>query len=413
MSGDQVHITLYLLPSPSTQTELWRMAYRREQDAGRPLTGRGETRVTGTPIPTTVERKGCVLRTVSAFEKPILTTFGSKGNVLRAPENVQTPIRTTVESKRPILSAPEGVRKLSKRRSPENFETPTPTTKSKMPILLRTPETIENVGLTNFFPQKLSLRDAIHIREDTIKVSPNAVSKIYPFIILQKIMAFDSECRIELCLKESSKSVDDSDSDSESDESLDNDSVHPMDGLLALIHCSDNFLRQTIFSRLATCQIAVPLLLPHPDTRDPTLLMWALRAIVKEFKLPNGQVYNGRIIKYPAPFVSFLKIGSTNTSKSAILNSIMNVDSECKTITPFYDYDAPGGDNCRHLVKGLVEMSWYLPGDGLFPKPIAFTNLRGDASDPELQTQVKFLCRVSFYKCCLAFKWGINRRCYT
>ena len=247
----------------------------------------------------------------------------------------------------------------------------------------------------NYFPQKLSVRDAIEIREDTLQDVP-PTSDLYPFVILQKIMAFDSKCRITFPV-ERSKSQSDSEEESDSeDDSSEAKSLHPMDGLLSLIHCSDNFLRQTIFSRLATCQIAVPLLLPHPDTRDPTLLMWALRAIVKEFKLPNGRVYNGRIITYPAPFVSFFRIGSTNTYKSAILNGIMNVDSGSKTIMPFYDYDAPGGDNCRQLVKGLVEMSWYLPGDGLFLMPIAFTNLHGDASDPELQKQVEFLRKVSY-----------------
>ena len=98
---------------------------------------------------------------------------------------------------------------------------------------------------------------------------------------------------------ERSKSQSDSEEESDSeDESSEANSLHPMDGLLALIHCSDNFLRQDLFSRLATCQIAVPLLLPHPDTRDPTLLMWALRAIVKEFKVPNEEPYSGRIINY-------------------------------------------------------------------------------------------------------------------
>ena len=259
-----------------------------------------------------------------------------------------------------------------------------------------------------YFPQKLSVRDAIEIREDTLQdVSP--ASDLYPFVILQKIMAFDSKCRI--VLENGMPEYYEVDSDSDSSEGVNEDSVHPMDGLLALIHCSDNFLRQDLFSRLATCQIAVPLLLPHPDTRDPTLLMWALRAIVKEFKLPNEKTYSGRIITYPAPFVSFLRIGSTNTSKSAIMNGVMNVDSDCKTITPFYDYDAPGGDISRHLVEGLVEMSWYLPGDGLFPMPIAFTNLRGDASDPELQKQVMFLRRLSFINVILLSSGALEEEC--
>ena len=267
---------------------------------------------------------------------------------------------------------------------------------------------LQEVGLLKYFPQKLSVRDAIEIREDTLRnVSPT--SDLYPFVMLQKIMAFDSKCRI--VLENGMPEYYDYEDDSDSSEGVNEDSVHPMDGLLALIHCSDNFLRQDLFSRLATCQIAVPLLLPHPDTRDPTLLMWALRAIVKEFKLPNGQVYNGRIITHSAPFVSFLRIGSTNTSKSAIMNSIMNVDSDCKTIMPFYDYDAPSGNNCRHLVEGLVEMSWYLPGDGLFPMPIAFANLHGDARDPELQKQVAFLRRLSFINVILLSSGALEEDC--
>ena len=242
-----------------------------------------------------------------------------------------------------------------------------------------------------YFPQKLSVRDAIEIREDTLQDVP-PTSDRYPFVMLQKIMAFDPKCRITFPM-ERSKSQSDSEEESDSeDESSEANSLHPMDGLLALIHCSDNFLRQDLFSRLATCQIAVPLLLPHPDTRDPTLLMWAMRSIVKEFKLPNWQVYNGRIITYPTPFVSFLRVGHHCISKSEILNGIMNaMDSDNKNIT-FFGYNSPGGTSCKLLADGLVEVSWYLPGDKLYTKPIAFTNLRGDACDPDLHKQVDFLC---------------------
>ena len=125
------------------------------------------------------------------------------------------------------------------------------------------------------------------------------------YIMLQKIMSFDSKCRIEFGGEEDSDSEDDSDSDSENC----SNSIHPLDSLLALIHCSDNFLRQDLFCRLATCQIAVPLLLPHPITKQPTLLLWAMRSIVKEFKLASGKVYHGQIMRYQAPFVSFLRLG--------------------------------------------------------------------------------------------------------
>ena len=251
---------------------------------------------------------------------------------------------------------------------------------------------LEKLGLESLFPQKLSLQDAIQIREDTLNWSKSMTLSIYPYVMLQKIMTFDSKCRIEV--KKSSIHPDD-DSDSESDESTHSDSIHPMDGLLALIHCSDDFLRQDLFCRLATCQIAVPLLLPDPLTGDPTLLLWALRSIVKEFKLSDGTKCNGRIITHQTQFVSFLRLGCHEMSKSETLNGVMNkTDSDNKN-TAFFHFNSPGGTNPRLLVNGLVEMSWYLPGDGLYPKPIAFTNLRGDATDPELQKQVDFLCNVS------------------
>ncbi|CAI8016118.1 Interferon-induced very large GTPase 1 [Geodia barretti] len=218
---------------------------------------------------------------------------------------------------------------------------------------------------------------------------------LYPFVMLQKIMSFDSKCRFGLRSELGSDLGDDSYSDSE-DYSVEKASVHPMDGLLALIHCSDNFLRQELFSRLATCQIAVPLLLPHPCTKDTTLLMWALKSIVKEFKFPDGKIFSGRIIDQPIQFVSFLRCGWHAMSKSETLNGVMNrVDQDNKNM-PFFGYNSPGGGTQRKLlVNGLVEISWYVPGDGLYPKPIAFTNLRGDACDPMLQKQVNFLCSVS------------------
>ena len=211
------------------------------------------------------------------------------------------------------------------------------------------------------------------------------------YIMLQKIMSFDSKCRIEFGGKVELNSEDDCDSDSEDNE----DSIHPIDSLLALLHCSDNFLRQDLFCRLATCQIAVPLLLPHPITKQPTLLLWAMRSIVTEFKLNSGKLYHGQIIKYKAPFVSFLRLGDHSMSKSEILNGIINrPDSDTKTKN-FFGYNFPGGKATKMLVSGLVEISWYLPGDGLYSTPIVFSNLRGSALACDVQKQINFLCDIA------------------
>ena len=262
---------------------------------------------------------------------------------------------------------------------------------------------IGNLGLTEYYPQKLTVLHSLQIREDTLDIETStgeetrdksiasADPQLYPFRILQKIMAFDCRCRI--ALTSHSPDEDKSSSDSESDdESEIKTIVHPMDGLLALLHCSDNFLRQDLMSRLATCQLAVPLLLPDPITREPTFLLWALRTIVKEFKIGNGTAsYSGPIVGYPAPIVSFLRIGNHSKSKSHLLNTIINT-TEYAT---FFHWNSDGHRGKHILVNGLVEVSWYLPSnnDNLFPDAISFANLHGDARAHS--KQVQFLSEVS------------------
>ena len=254
------------------------------------------------------------------------------------------------------------------------------------------------------FPQKLTLIDARSIREDTLDKAHQSKAtvkddkkvgmqlhcsdpELFPFLILQKIMGFDHKCRIVLI---SHSPDEESDDDDESEiETI----VHPMDGLLALLHCSDNFLRQDLMCRLATCQLAVPLLLPDPITHEPTFLLWALRSIVKEFRVGDKVLpYSGSIVSYKCPIVSFLKVGNHSKSKSQLLNAVMNITEH----VTFFHYNCDGGRAKTVLVNGLVEVSWCLPSksDSLFRDAVTFTNLHGDAR--EHFKQVQFLNKVSF-----------------
>ncbi len=61
--------------------------------------------------------------------------------------------------------------------------------------------------------------------------------------------------------------------------------VHPVDCLLALILCSDDFLCQDLLSRMAKCQLAIPFLMPDPFTKKLILPLWAMRSIIKEWKV--------------------------------------------------------------------------------------------------------------------------------
>ena len=254
---------------------------------------------------------------------------------------------------------------------------------------------LEHIGLLQYYPKKLSIRDAIQVREDTLNtIGTTKDSILYPFVILQKIMAFDSKCRIPFNKCSFTVGKLDGSSDSESDESENSDLVHPMDGLLALIHCCDNFLRQDLFSRMATCQIAVPLLLPDPHTGELTIPLWAMRSIVKEFEMDKHS-FCGRITDIPMHHVSFLRVGCHGISKSEIMNGVMTMTESDNRNEPFFGCNSPGGESEKVLVNGLVEISWYLPGDQLFPMPIAFINFRGDATDPNYEKQLDFLCKFS------------------
>ena len=293
------------------------------------------------------------------------------------------------------------------KKDPDTDETTTPIPQPDFnpPDASHLPSSLfEKLGLNEYFPQKLTLQHALQIREDTLfkpqpvaNTEPKAGLAPHAFVMVQKILSFDHRCRMAYHFSQSKPENDsESDSDSESDDDdSSGDSIHPMDCLLALLHCSDNFLRQDLLCRLSNCQLALPLLLPNPSTGDCTLLLWAMRSIVREFKQQDKSTYAGRLISYPAPFVSFLRIGHHTISKSETLNGVIsNPESDIKT-TAYLGHNYPGAKNRRIMVDGLVEISWYLPGDNLFNRAIAFTNLRGDAINSSFKKQIAFLCEIS------------------
>ena len=266
--------------------------------------------------------------------------------------------------------------------------------------------------LSEYFPQKMSLEQALEVRRETLDATQahgsgqqNQCSNpcLYPFLILQKIMSFDFRCRMMLTRptsiaseqKEVHKQSDDSDSSISDDEIDDEDTscLHPLDGLLAVLHCTDNFLRQDLMCKLATCQIAIPLLLPNPLTGEITFTLWAMRTIIKQWKSDGGRVsHEVPIVTYRAPVISFLRFGIHQRSKSHMINVIIN-DSNQDT---FYHYDCDGGSVTQKLVAGLVEIGWYFPSatNNTFKDAVIFVNMHGDAR--KFPKQIQFLSEISF-----------------
>ena len=255
-----------------------------------------------------------------------------------------------------------------------------------------------NLGLFNSFPQGLSIEDAVCVKEHTLNVMKCSDPKELIPLLLQKIMVQDSKCRRNLlALPPQSEKFDNE--DLVIDKSLDTAvAINPIDALLSLFHCADDFLRQDIMARLAMCQLSIPLILVDPFTKKLTFLLWSTCSIVKGWKCreESGKIqeYEYRINEYKTPIISFLRLGQCrlSMSKSKILNDVLG-DSH---IDHFFHRDCNGGTFKQLLGNGLMDMCWYLPAgleEDIFPEAITFLNLHGNASDHE--KQIAFLSEVS------------------
>ena len=177
------------------------------------------------------------------------------------------------------------------------------------------------LALQEFSEQKMSLSYALCIKKTELS-KHGGLQKLH-VLLLQKIMAYDYNCREDLLNESGNATVKYSKKDDFADDSEDesaHDAIHPMDSLLALLHCADDFLRQDLMARLVDCQLSIPLILPalYPSTPDTTLLIWALRAIVKEWKFTDQgttKFHECPLVSYRAPVVSFIRFGKQEKSK--------------------------------------------------------------------------------------------------
>ncbi|XP_031435507.1 interferon-induced very large GTPase 1-like [Clupea harengus] len=177
----------------------------------------------------------------------------------------------------------------------------------------------------------------------------------------------------------------------------DSDAINPLDLITALFHCSDPFLQQEMVSKMSMCQFAIPLLLPNCDTQQSTLMLWAMRDLVKKFRPLAGDrtFVEGRIVEMDIPMVSFVRLGESSLPKSQTLNKLLSNPHQHNNA--FVHRDMECGDVPRRISDGLVEVSWYLPcgktNIDMFTQPVAIANLRGDGR--LFKTQMSFLCQTS------------------
>ncbi|XP_022604333.1 up-regulator of cell proliferation-like [Seriola dumerili] len=269
---------------------------------------------------------------------------------------------------------------------------------------------LSKLGLEKFYPNKLTLRSLLEINKNSI--SDGTVQSVdeIPWCFLRKLLKVNAECRN--CTQLSNKDGDDGDGDEEeenndlfgfdkytADDSEEENKVNPLDLIVALFLCADSFLQQQMALKMSMCQFPVPLLLPHGKKNQCTLMLWALRTIVKEWCSHDLSESEGfveeNIVQANIPLYSFVRLKNCSLSKSQIMNQVLSRGQQNHSI--FIQREMEGGAIKRKIANGLVEVCWYLPcGRGnldIFPKPIAFANLRGDIN--ESITQFNFLFQVS------------------
>ncbi|XP_033946622.2 up-regulator of cell proliferation-like [Pseudochaenichthys georgianus] len=245
---------------------------------------------------------------------------------------------------------------------------------------------LSKMGLEDYYDDKLTLSTVLEINQSDTSESKLESPKSYPEAFLRKLMMLNANARI---VKWVSKDVD---TDKQN-------TINPLDLITALFLCSDGFLQQDMVVKMALCQFAVPLLMPNHDTREITMMLWAMREIVRTFS-PSKLAFRNvsceeRLVLTDIPLLSFVRLGRTSLSKSQVLNKLLSNTKECYDI--FYNRNMEGGDVPRKISEGLVEMTWYLPcgkkNTDKFTEPLAVANLRGDIRD--FDKQFSFLCQTS------------------
>ncbi|XP_063049198.1 interferon-induced very large GTPase 1-like [Engraulis encrasicolus] len=253
-------------------------------------------------------------------------------------------------------------------------------------------ELLSSLGLRDLQGGKLTLSSVLEINSNTLSDTPAQGLLELPWSFLRKLMMSNLNARNVQCEQLMYRSSFTHDTEY-------TDGVNPLDLITALFHCADPFLQQEMVCKMSLCQFAVPLLLPNSDTQQSTLMLWAMRDLVKIYKSHSssgeGTFVEGRIIEMNIPMVSFVRVSKSSLSKSQTLNSLMSSLSQPNK--PFIHRDMQCGDVPRRISDGLVEVSWYLPFGNrnidIFTQPVAMANLRGDSRS--FEAQMSFLCQTS------------------
>ncbi|XP_033120340.1 interferon-induced very large GTPase 1-like [Anneissia japonica] len=261
------------------------------------------------------------------------------------------------------------------------------------------PNIIKQLKLQEYYPKKLTREKALAVSNIDISTDDLKDPGKIPWFILQNMIMCNYEgMRFEVnehkpLLSGTGDSLPLLESHSDRENDCDHtEHVSPLDSLVALFWCCDDFLRQILVERLLLCQLAIPLLLPIDSPYGSEMLMWALSTLRKQWKTRSGSSCEQSMVFHKSSIVSAIRFGRPRISKSKILNKVI---SDLKHDI-FFHSDCNGGAN-RKIADGLLEMAYYLPNGkrkDMLSEAVTFMNLRGNAS--YLKGQIRFISEISF-----------------
>lgn len=165
--------------------------------------------------------------------------------------------------------------------------------------------------------------------------------------------------------------------------------IHPMDICMAVFYCSNDFVRQIVFTQLYKCHFALPLLVPKLCSQEIEMPVWPLQMSALTWQSTDQSAVTRSILDMSIPVVSFMRFGTSRISKSKMMNDIINKNGH----PIFFSRHCKSSTTTRLLLDGVAEISWYLPEGKIDDKfkatCVAFINLHGDACN--LPQQVQFL----------------------
>lgn len=242
---------------------------------------------------------------------------------------------------------------------------------------------VGELGLENYFPNKIDLMDVMQIKETKTIPSYRDV----PWMVLKHIIMINYTARdkmIQELLEAIPNKTRPQNKSVQCDEFLD-DLLHniedhhlfnPLDLFVALFWCSSNIFQQVLAEKMFVCKLAVPICFP-PTNRNLHFSPWTLRSIVVDRITENKTTIQSAVMECPCHVVGVLRLGEINVSKSKIINEVLS-DQYHNT---FFNKDCPLGTVKRRISEGLIEGAWYIPSERspVFDNVTMFLNLRGNS----------------------------------